>query len=105
MHIFDFPSVCIDIKITTGMEGKLKKWTFGPCSNAHKYEDFTQYVERCCLLKGQYTLTCINTGRPEGWKRGFIEIQGHRYCDDFMSFKEMHQIDIEGIFGIYQGHN
>ena len=50
----------------------------------------------CCVAPGNYTLTCRNTKYPNGWKKGFIFINGRRYCDDFMGFKVMRRISIKG---------
>ena len=30
--------------------------------------------------------------KPEGWKNSFIEINGRRFCDDFMSYTLMEKI-------------
>ena len=65
--------------------------------NNVKYTDYMLYIHRCCIDPGQYTLTCINTKHPHGWKNGYIEIEGYRYCDDFMSYKAMRRISITGI--------
>ena len=92
------PLVCLDIKISSGFEGKSMKWTFGTCSSARIYNDFTDYIERCCVAPGKHSLTCLNTENPEGWKGGYLEIQGRRHCDDFMSFKAMRKIWIEGVY-------
>ena len=49
------------------------------------------------MLPKLQTLTCFNIEKPEGWKIGYIELRGHRYCDDFLSYKAMRRIQIEGI--------
>ena len=79
-------------------------WTLGHCSSSQRYEDFKQYDEKCCLSPGLHTLVCINTEKPEGWKKGYIAFQGHRYCDDFMAFKAMRRIqvkDMHDVKGLY----
>ena len=71
-------------------------WNFGSCCNVQKYEFNDQYTERCCLAPGEYTLTC-KTSYGNGWPGGFMEIQGHRYCDDFRGYKAMRRVKISGI--------
>ena len=89
-------SACMDIKITTNNNANMIRWTIGNCTNPGSYDEFTIYVQRCCLTPGQYTLTCQNTEYPDGWYGGYIEIQGHRYCDDFMAYKAMRRIIVKG---------
>ena len=74
------------------------KWSLGNCSSSYEYRriDFG-HSERCCLTPGMYTLTCENTKTPVGWYDGYVEIQGHKYCHDFMGYKAMRQITIAGI--------
>ena len=93
-----FLLVCVDINVTTMYDGGLVKWEFGPCSSAQKYANYMKYTERCCVLEGYQTLTCYNTEKPQGWKNGYLEIQGRRYCDDFMSYKAMQRILVKGIY-------
>ena len=87
---------CIDIKITTKHNANMIRWTLGECKNPESYDDFSSYVERCCLAPGQYTLTCQNTDHPDGWYGGYIAIQGQRHCDDFLAYKAMRRIVIQG---------
>ena len=88
--------VCMEIKTTTKYEGRYIRWTLGSCSSSSQYADFTTYLERCCLTEGQYTLTCFNTERPVGWNQGYIEVQGHTYCNDFWSYKSMQHVEVNG---------
>ena len=59
---------------------------YGPCTFAAGHEkentDSTKYVERCCLSPKEYTLTCRDS-QKRGWQGGYIEIQGHKHCQDF----------------------
>ena len=88
---------CLEIRVVTRFEGQLIDWMLGPCSRAQNYvDDYTVYVERCCIAPGIHTLTCVNKAKGEGWKNGYIEIQGHRYCDDFMSYRAMRKVEILG---------
>ena len=72
-------------------------WTLGTCSTSLKYRNDMQIQEKdCCLPAGNHTLTCYNTQQPHGWKKGFIVINGNRYCDDFIAYKAMRRIMING---------
>ena len=57
-------------------------WKLGPCASVKTYGSYTHYPETCCLQSGQQTLECKDSG-GDGWKKGYIEIQGKRYCDKF----------------------
>ena len=83
--------------VSTRYDGHQISWKFGKCSSSGKYTDYMMYMHRCCLEPGKYILSCINTEQPHGWKNGYIEIEGFRYCNDFMSYKKMHLINIIGI--------
>ena len=72
-------------------------WTLGTCSASLQYTNFKTMKEKnCCLAPGNHTLTCYNTQQPHGWKKGFIVINGKRYCDDFIGYKAMRRIIIDG---------
>ena len=84
--------------ITTVQHGENSEWHLGPCNSIGiVYEDHKEHIQSCCLEPGYQTLTCINLRKPYGWDDGYIEIQGHRYCNDFMSYKIMQRITIKGI--------
>ena len=93
------------MKVSTEQYDDLE-WQIGPCynngtwyldKNIENYKKFEKYIERCCITPGQHTLTCINKQKPFGWGMGYIEIQGHRYCDDFMSYRLMQKITIDSM--------
>ena len=99
--------VCFDVKISTiqyGFEFRSMYnrsdaiwWRLGTCEKVgDPYEQYKNYIQRCCLKPQQHILTCINKKHPYGWGDGYIEIQGHRYCDDFMSYKLMQKVTIKG---------
>ena len=46
------------------------------------YGDDTSYDQTCCLIPGNYTLTCIDSF-SDGWHGGYIRIGDSLYCDDF----------------------
>ena len=86
------------------------EWTLGSCYgpkmeewNGIKYEfkivpygENELHYDRCCLLPGRHTLTCINKKSEFGWGNVTFEINGKRYCDDFFGFKAMRTILVEG---------
>jgi len=83
------------MKISTHLHGSNTEWSLGACDSTEiAYENLQKYVQRCCLEPGQHTLTCINNRTPYGWGDGYIEIQGHRYCDDFMSYRLIQTVTI-----------
>ena len=94
-----FLEVCVDTKLTTKAWGQEISWTFGSCAGAAQgsYADNQEYPERCCLTPGEYTLTCKDS-YGDGWHGGFIEIQGNKYCEDFVGSLTTNQITIAGIY-------
>ena len=66
---------------------------FGPKTT---YLSNTTYYDRCCLPSGTYTLICKNTKSKYGWGNADFEIDGKRYCDDFIGFKAMRKVCIQG---------
>ena len=89
--------VCADIKMVTKYDADHLHWTLGTCSPSFEYTNGKVFKEKdCCLAAGNHTLTCYNTRQPHGWKKGFIVINGERYCDDFIGYKAMRRIIIKG---------
>ena len=87
--------VSVDIKIRTGTDAHLLKWSLGACSNSKEYTNDKEFVEEGCYLSpGKHTLNRYNIKQPYGWKKGFIVINGHRFCDDFMGYKALRHIFI-----------
>ena len=87
--------VWVDIKIITGNDGHLLKWSLGTCSSSTEYTNDKEFLEEDCFLEpGMHTLSCSNTKQPYGWKKGVILINGHRYCDDFMGYKALRRVFI-----------
>lgn len=80
------------------------KWRFGPLHGSQKDTRYKKYptLERGCLKHGIYTLTCIFR-KGKGWSGGFIEIQGHKHCNDFFEHKAMRRITVLGIEVILKG--
>ena len=97
-YLFSDDEFCFDVKITVVLHGADLMWWLGTCgSNGFMYENYKKYIFRCCLGPGQHTLTCINKQNPYGWGDGHIEIQGHRYCNDFISYRLIQQIMIRSM--------
>ena len=103
--------VCFDIHLNIVGETQhenstlLKKiatvrWKLGTCASLNSIEIGTTYqypavyTERCCLQSGRHTLVCYNTPPARGWNNAYIMIDGHRYCDDFISFKSFQKINV-----------
>ena len=69
---------------------------YGP-KNRVDYEIRNEiWYDRCCLPEGRYTLTCKNTKSVYGWGDSTFEINGERYCDDFVGFTAMRSILVKG---------
>ena len=91
--------VSVNIKIRTGTDAHLLKWSLGACSNSKEYTNDKEFVEEgCYLAPGKHTLNCCNIKQPYGWKKGFIVINGHRFCDDFMGYKALRHIFISSTY-------
>ena len=58
-----------------------KTWTV--MDEDKPYADGKTYKQMCCLAEGMHTLTCIDS-YMDGWHGGFIEIQGKRFCENFL---------------------
>ena len=83
-------------------------WDIGPCYGPKEINDdksktvFKQYrannayIDMCCLSPGSYTLRCMNDKTPFGWGKGFVEIRGQRYCDDFVGYRGLRRVVVEG---------
>ena len=73
-------------------------WKIGGCS--FSYDHFTPglYTESCCLLPGEYILTCTN---PEGkdWSHSGLTLHGHAFCNDYVGRAAMIRLNITGNFG------
>ena len=55
------------------------------------------YTQRCCLKPGKHTLTCYTTDESLGWEGAKITIDGHIFCDDFITYRAMREIIVTGI--------
>ena len=89
----------MDMKLTTKHDGHHIRWTFGACYSLERQATGKipqVHLQRCCLDVGIHTLTCVNTKNPAGWENSYIEIQGIKYCHDFIGYKAMREIKIIG---------
>ena len=101
---------CLRIELKVGQNNEngtnyfSPEWTLGSCYGPHVqcghmstcYERYPIQSELCCLSPGRHTLTCINRKSQFGWGNFTFEIDGKRYCDDFVGFKAMRTILVEG---------
>ena len=116
-YCFLLSTVCFDIRTINGEAEnyKYETWNIGACSKAisgntepgpnnegyiinvaNRPYDYT--IQRCCLSPKTYDLTCRDTFEKEmdGWNGGAIEIQGHKYCDDFVEKSVKRKVAIQG---------
>ena len=85
------------------MNDSMVRWELGVCSSKKSLEnwfvphlDSGIYTARCCLGPGKHTLVCYNEPPAKGWKNAYIKIDGHLYCDDFVTYKLFQKIVIGG---------
>ena len=89
---------CLEVDITTKDYGNENTWALESgmdnCTrmngnvidedgNVKPYGNHETYKEMCCLAEGIHTLTCIDSFK-DGWHGGFMEIQGKRFCENFL---------------------
>ena len=78
------------------------RWKLGACSSLNSiegnptYQYPALYTERCCLESGVHTLLCYNIPPARGWMNSYLVINGHRYCDDFLTYKSYQTIMLKG---------
>ena len=80
------------------------KWMLGSCYSSNSFEEDVNYqypamyTENCCLEPGRHTLTCYSDPPARGWKNAYISINGHRFCDDFVTYKSFQKLLVTGKF-------
>ena len=84
---------CLEVDITTKEWGEEISWALESgmdnCTKMNGYDEdkpygnHGTYKQMCCLAEGIHTLTCIDSVK-DGWHGGFIEIQGKRFCENFL---------------------
>ena len=80
---------CHTIKIRTedyGSENsfKIKRGSKTVCGSHQRYSDHANFEEECCMVPGTYTIDC-ECSYGDGWHGGYLEVDGTRYCEDFLS--------------------
>ena len=91
--------VCFTVETKTKKWANEISWSIGPCvsnglstctANAG-YLNNQNFTQQCCLLAGDYNITC-NDCYGDGWRGGYLEINGTKYCETFTG-KE-YQVDL-----------
>ena len=78
------------------------RWKIGSCTSLNSIETGATYqypaiyTERCCLESGRHALVCYSSPPARGWNNANIMIDGHRYCDNFISYKSFQTILVPG---------
>ena len=86
----------------SGINSSTVRWQMGSCDSVTstlggaEYHHPAIYIERCCIKPGVYTLVCYSTPPAQGWKRAFIKIDGHHYCDNFVRYKSFEKMVVTG---------
>ena len=76
-------TVCTNVKVVTKSYGLENSWALGPCKSKETYQSNKEMTQECCQAPGTYELECKD-GFGDGWHGGYLEIQGKKYCDDFL---------------------
>jgi len=75
---------CKSVKIRTEAWGYENSYEMSTCASTRTYGNYANYDEEdCCLSPGTYTLIC-KCSYGDGWHNGYIEIDGTKYCEDFL---------------------
>jgi hypothetical protein len=90
-------AVCVDITMNA-IDIDDQSWSLGLCSERSVFPNTIEklIIKRSCLAPGQYILTCKSTSPAGKWKQSFVEIQGHKYCNDFTGLKTFQTIQVPG---------
>ena len=84
--------ICFEVSLTSTSWARENSWVIGTCSSTTAHENHKTHKEECCLPSGQYTLECKDSV-GDGWKGGYIMIDGKTYCESFYSGKlETHEV-------------
>ena len=70
-------------------------WELGSCSPAERYTKPGVYTTKCCTSPENHILTCKNSDTG-GWRDSFLEINGHKFCDDTSGFATRVRLNISG---------
>ena len=59
-------------------------WSFGNCSDSHKWVGSGVYTDMCCISEGWHILTCRTSSHGQhDWSNTILMMLGHQFCDDF----------------------
>ena len=70
--------------MVTKSYGRENTWALGSCESKEAYRNNNVYTQECCFAPSEYDLKCKDS-YGDGWHGGYLEIQGKKYCDDFLS--------------------
>ena len=94
---------CVTMSLRTpDSAGNEASWSLGTCTNDQWAKGFYSnskiYNSICCLDTGYHTLVCKDS-YGDGWPAGYLEINGHTYCNHFTSgYQEIKQLTFGGRF-------
>lgn len=83
---------CFDVKAVTKRYSYEYSWNIGcvdqycqMCANNATFGRKAEYHQKCCLPADQkeYSINCFDSS-GDGWRGGYLEINGIRYCEDFL---------------------
>jgi hypothetical protein len=91
--------VCFNVETITKRWANEISWSVGPCLSNGKdtctanagYFNNMNFTQLCCVAPADYKITC-NDCYGDGWKGGYLLINGIKYCDNFTGMK--HEVDI-----------
>merc|ERR1719203_425734 len=77
-------SDCIDTAmiLQSSSWGNEITWNIADICMGTGYGNYQTNALSCCLPTGEYELECVDSW-GDGWHGAYIEIDGHRYCEDF----------------------
>ena len=90
--IYKNSQYCFNVKTVTGDHGIENSWNIGCvdhycqiCINERKFDLHNTYDRECCLFEDQkeYNINCYDSYK-DGWHGGYLEINGVKYCEDFL---------------------
>ena len=82
--------LCFNVETITKRRANEVSWSVGSCQSYGKntctpnagYFNNMNFTQLCCLKPGNYKVSC-NDCMGDGWKGGYILINGKKYCDNF----------------------
>ena len=97
---FEGTEVCFPVSHSSKCYGNENSWTLDTCSNTSPHVNHAKEVVECCLMPGEYTLTCKDAA-GDGWHGGYVTINGQKFCKNFRcGSTETHQVLIGEDTGI-----